>query len=153
MYKLFLLTGLLVIAIDCSAQLSKTQVEELVTNGTTRNWQFLIYKKSLGAACTGEGQLFTFFTDGKMQRKRCVNGKIEFKEARWKVTAVGNEANGEWQLMLSEPIEIKDGNYLQEMRLDLPQGKTHSRDKKMIWRVVANCKACPEQTIVLTSIN
>jgi len=88
-----------------------------------------------------------------MQQKKCVNGKMEFKETSWKITAVGNEANGEWQLTLGEPIEIKDDSYLQAMRLDLPQGKTHCRDKKMIWRVVANCKACPEQTIVLTSIN
>ena len=153
MRSFVLLTVLLLSGFAGSAQLLKTQVETLITNDANRNWQFQIYKKSLGSHCKGDGQLFTFFKNGKLQRKRCVNSKAEFKELTWKLVAIGNEANGEWQIVLSEPIEISGGNFILSMRVDLPQGKTHVRDKKMIWRVVPDCKACPEQTITLTSIN
>jgi hypothetical protein len=135
------------------AQLSRTKVESLISNNDTRNWQFKKYKKTLGSECSGDGQLFTFLKGGKAQRKRCVNGKIEFTEFTWELKAEGDESKGEWTLIFGREIEIENGNHVLSLRLELPHGKENTPATKMIWRTVPDCKSCIEQIITLSSVN
>ena len=153
MSKLLFVAVAIIFSLTLQAQLTKPEMEDLITNGSSRNWQFLTYKKTLGAECDGDGQLYTFFNNGKLQRKRCINKKTEFQEVTWKLIPVSEATRGEWQIQLSQPIEIAKGSYVQTMRVDLPLGKMHEKNKKMILRVVPDCKACVEQDVTLTSMN
>jgi hypothetical protein len=144
---------LLIIMQRAVAQLSQKQIEEQLTNGVKRSWQFNSYKKTLGSDCHGNWQLYTFYKGGKVQRKRCVEGKTEFIETTWKITPVNKSAEGEWQLTLSQPIELGQGTSLQTMRIDLPLAEIKKKGKNMIWRSVPECKSCEEQIVKLSSID
>src|SRR2546423_1156497 len=151
-YRLFFFT--ILISSVANAQLSKEQTEKYITNGSIRNWQFKTYKKSLGGSeCSGDGQLFTFNKDGTLQRKRCMNGKKDFKALKWQLIPVRGSNDSEWQVRLSEPIEIKSGNFIETMRVYLPLPKTNSKGKEMRLQVVPDCKACVQQTLILSSID
>lgn len=151
MIRIFITVFFLLCAFFSDAQLTKIQVEKLLTNDKNRSWEFKEYKKTLGNECSGDGQLYTFFKTGKVQRKRCVNKKRDVKELTWKIIPVGAAENGEWQLELSEEIELENSNYLKTMRIDLPLGEINKAGKTMKWRVVPDCKPCTEQIVSLKS--
>ena len=143
----------LVLSCQAAAQLPKAQMVDILTNGNARDWQLESYKKTLGNECEGDGQLFTFLKNGKVQRKRCVNGTVDFKEVSWSLEAVGNAANREWKLVFSEPLEMNTGDSILSMRLDLPVPEKNKPAKEMFWRVMPNCKSCMEQRLTLSSKN
>lgn len=133
------------------AQHSKKKMEEYLTNGSNRDWQLADYKKTLGNECKGNGQLFTFFKDGRVQVKRCIDTKIDFKALTWSLQPV-NGSEAEWQIELSRPIEVEEGS-VRVIRIDLPLAEKKKPNKKMIWREFPDCKACPQQNITLLSKN
>jgi hypothetical protein len=151
MIKIYSTVFFLLFSFLTNAQLTKTQVEKLLTNDKNRSWEFKEFKKTSGNECNGNGQLYIFYITGKVQRKRCINKKREVNELTWKIIPVGTEANGEWQLELSEKIELENSNYMKKMRIDLPLGEINKKGKLMTWRVVPDCKACIAQIVTLKS--
>ncbi len=150
MSKYFLLAVLFLLSSEVSAQLSKNQVEELLTNGSKRDWTInKVYKKKGGTGCDGNWQKFTFYTNATVYRQRCIDGKIETSSLTWTIESVGKLENGEWQLILSEDIV----NQIKAVRIDLPSVHLNEKGQQMLWRVVASSKDSFEQAMKLTSIN
>lgn len=135
------------------AQFSLTEMQELITNGKSRDWQLADYRKTLGNECRGNGQLFTFFKTGKVQLKKCINNKVEFKEFMWNLVPVGQTSNGEWKIELTGKVIIDEQVSITSIRIDLPLAEKNKPNKRMIWREFPGCKACPQQNLTLISKN
>jgi hypothetical protein len=135
------------------AQLQKKDVELLLTNGKSRDWRIDSVITSLGVGCIGTWQFYKFFSNGKVQRKVCMNGELTYTELSWKLVPVGGDNSGEWQLELDKPLSFKNGQSIQVMRIDWPLGKVSEPKQKMIWRQVPDCKACYQEEITLLSMN
>ncbi|MCW3108956.1 MAG: hypothetical protein JWQ09_3462 [Segetibacter sp.] len=151
MKRLLIYLFLVSLSYLAKGQHPQNKMEEYLTNGKSRDWQLADYRKTLGNECKGNGQIFTFFKDGRVQVKKCVNNKIDFKSLTWSLQPINGSQN-EWQIVLNQSIDVDEGN-VRVIRIDLPLAEKKKRNKKMIWREFPNCKACPQQSITLLSKN
>ncbi len=113
---------------------------------------FADYKKTLGPECTGNGILFTFMKNGKVQVKSCENGQLSFKELNWALIPLDNQ-DMEWKILFTGGILVIEGHDIAMLRVDLPSAKPKVKGKKMIWRQFPGCKSCPGADITLVSKN
>jgi hypothetical protein len=155
MKKLFFLLILLFIVRTSFSQLNEQQVKELLTNGKSREWMFKEYKKTSGNECTGDGYLFSFLVNGKVQIKRCIDNKAKLIETAWSLQPVKDKGvikEGEWEISLATKIEIENSTF-KVMRIDMPLTQLKKKRQKMIWRFLPHEKAEAEERIILISNN
>jgi hypothetical protein len=153
MLKLSCVFLILLISTVTKAQLNKAETEDQITNGKSREWLLADYKLILGTGCQGDGELYTFYKNGKVQRKRCVDGKLEYKELDWALRPVGPESDMEWQIVFSEPLGTKNGYSIKAIRVDLPSPRKNTPKQQMIWRDPPQSKLSFGQALKLISKN
>lgn len=147
----FALLLLLFCHLYATAQTSRKEVEQLLTNGDKREWLFKEFRKTLSISCVGEWQRYTFFQDGRLERKRCQEGEVVIEDFSWKLIPVKNGMPGEWQLEFSEPIVFNENDSVQQVRCDLPLGQLNKAGQQMIWQIVPTAGFFTR--IHLTSLN
>lgn len=79
MKKILALSVLFLAILRVHAQQTQADMIHFLTNDNQRSWSFNDYRITLGASCSGQGQLFTFFKNGTVQWKKCVNDSLQFK--------------------------------------------------------------------------
>jgi len=130
--KYLLLFICLMAAPGARAQHSREEMVRFLTNGEFRTWLYKDYKVTLGASCSGDGQSFDFYKDGRLIWKRCKNGTPLTDTVRWSVVAVPG-GPGEFYVKFNHPIEVKPGSQFSSMLLNLPSPEVRTRGKEMEW--------------------
>jgi len=153
MKKILALSVLFLAILRVHAQQTQADMIHFLTNDNQRSWSFNDYRITLGASCSGQGQLFTFFKNGTVQWKKCVNDSLQFKVLNWKIEAVNKDNPNDFVLELNEGINVSQNGSLQELRIYFVSPDVHKKNIKMLWYVVPRFKGNEEATIDLLSMN
>ncbi len=136
------------------AQLSIDNAKRFLTNGAYRDWKLGNYKPDLGpAACSGDGQIFEFVSNGKLVWKKCKNGISENSTLTWTIEPVANSI-GEYSITFSRPVQFtNDGPAFHSLNLFFDTPKIKAKNKILTLKSSRQAQKEIVHTYSLVSVN